>query len=212
MAPPTSDPPADDAGGARSSEEPEVPAGPPLQPLVTAAPVIVVPPPEPKPSAPSAPAGVTTPAPESAVPVPPPSTSIPSPSPPAVGTSGAAATEPAPSPEPPEPSAEVKVRAALSRYEAAYSALNAAAARAIWPTVDAEALDRAFDSLESQRVSLGTCTIAVSLGERNARATCAGTATWTPKVGGGPRTEARRWLFDLEMNGDRWQIVRATTR
>jgi hypothetical protein len=35
---------------------------------------------------------------------------------------------------------------------------------------------------------------------------------WRPKVGGGARTEPRRWTFDLEVAGDRWQIVRATAR
>lgn len=182
------------------------------QPLVAAAPVIVVPPPEP--ARPSNGAGMPLPpAPESGVPAPPPSTTLPPASPPPLETSP---TESAPRAEPAaDPAAEpadAKVRAALSRYEAAYSALNAAAARAIWPTVNAEALDRAFDSLESQQISLGTCSIAVAPDGRTAHATCAGTATWTPRVGGGTNTEPRRWLFDLDLNGDRWQIVRATTR
>ncbi len=183
------------------------------QPIVTAAPLIVVPPPEPRPASPP----VATPTAESTVPMPPPATSLPTTAPPpAVGTSRTAAPDSLPHPEPAapaaEPAAEVKVRAALARYEAAYSALNAAAARAIWPTVSAEALDRAFDGLESQRISLGDCTISVGSNGQSARAACAGNATWTPKIGDGTRTEARRWLFDLELAGDRWQIVRATTR
>jgi hypothetical protein len=108
------------------------------------------------------------------------------------------------------PSAEVNVRAALSRYEAAYSTLNASAARAVWPTVDANALGRAFDSLEAQHISLGTCSVLVT--GQSARVTCSGSATWTPKVGGGTRTESRRWTFDLAQAGDAWEIVRATAR
>jgi hypothetical protein len=118
---------------------------------------------------------------------------------------------PAPAPDV-EPGPERQIRDALSRYEAAYGALNAAAARAVWPSVDAAALARAFDNLESQRVSLGRCSIAVATDARSARATCAGTATWTPKVGGGTTTGQRTWLFDLAHTGSEWQIVNATTR
>ncbi len=189
----------------------------PPQPLVTAAPAIVVPPPEPArpPSngaAPKAPALT----PESSVPVPSPLASVPSPGPPStVATSGAQAADTAPraqSSATTDMGAEAKLRAALARYEAAYSALNAAAARAIWPTVDAGALGRAFDGLESQRISLGDCLISLTSSGQSAHATCAGSATWKPKVGDGTRTEARRWSFDLELTGDSWHIVRATTR
>lgn len=112
-------------------------------------------------------------------------------------------------PTPPDQSAAV--RAALARYEAAYSNLNAAAARAVWPAVDEHALARAFEGLESQRVSLGQCD--VTLNGALARATCAGSAAWTPKVGGGgQRTAARRWAFDLKNAGGAWQIIRADAR
>ena len=106
----------------------------------------------------------------------------------------------------------MQVRAALSHYEAAYSTLDVAAARAVWPAVDANALGRAFDDLRSQHVSLGNCSVVIGPGRPSARADCTGAATWTPKVGGGARTAARRWTFELELAGDRWQIVRAITR
>jgi hypothetical protein len=186
----------------------------PALPIVTAAPLIVVPPPEPaRPSDASA-SPPASPAPDGPVPVPPPSTALPAATPPSAGATSAPPTPDATarSESAAEATPEVRVRAALSRYEAAYSALNAAAARAIWPTVDASALGRAFDSLESQQISLGTCAIELAVNGQSARATCAGSATWTPKVGDGTRTEPRRWTFDLEPNGDRWQIVRATAR
>jgi hypothetical protein len=122
----------------------------------------------------------------------------------------------APPPEPrsapaPAPPADAGVRAVLAQYESAYSALNAQAARAVWPSVDADKLQRAFDGLESQRFSLGRCEIAMN-GAR-ARATCQGSATWTPKVGAsGTQTAARRWNFDLENSGGAWRITRADAR
>lgn len=123
-------------------------------------------------------------------------------------------TDPAPDPAEPEPApprdeSEI-VRAVLQRYERAYSSLDAAAASAIWPGVNRGALARAFDGLASQRVSLGSCD--VDINGPSARATCAGSATWEPKVGGGVRTEARSWNFELKKRGDGWQIERAVTR
>jgi hypothetical protein len=103
------------------------------------------------------------------------------------------------------------VRAVLTRYERAYTQLDSSQARAVWPGVDERALSRAFSSLASQRVSLGRCE--VTLNGATARATCAGSATWTPKVGGGgARTEARRWTFELAKSGDGWTIQKAVVR
>jgi hypothetical protein len=105
---------------------------------------------------------------------------------------------------------ETVVRSVLGRYEAAYSNLDATAASAVWPAVDRSALARAFDGLASQHVSLGNCDIAVT--GSSARATCAGSATWRPKVGGGSHTESRRWNFELRKAGDSWRIEKAVIR
>jgi hypothetical protein len=102
------------------------------------------------------------------------------------------------------------IRRALARYEAAYSNLDVSAARAVWPTLDQRALARAFDGLAMQRISLNDCDVVVT--GATARATCAGTAAWTAKVGGGRRTQARRWAFQLKNADGTWQIVRADTR
>ena len=105
------------------------------------------------------------------------------------------------------PRDESIVRAVLQRYEVAYSSLDATAASAVWPGVNKGALARAFDGLASQRVSLGSCDVAVN--GPDARATCSGSATWEPKVGGGVRTEGRQWNFELRKNGGAWLIERA---
>lgn len=112
--------------------------------------------------------------------------------------------------EPPPVSEEPRVRAVLAQFEAAYTSLSAAAAQAVWPSVDAGALGRAFDSLESQRVSLGRCSIVIK--GANARADCRGITNWTPKIGGGRRTESRRWEFDLVAENGSWHILQASAR
>ena len=115
---------------------------------------------------------------------------------------------PAPASPPSEPPQESVVRSVLSRYASAYSALDADAAQRVWPGVNRAALSRAFDSLASQQISLGDCRIDVAAS--NARARCAGSATWSPKVGGGStRTEARNWTFELAREASGWQIVSA---
>jgi hypothetical protein len=109
---------------------------------------------------------------------------------------------------PAEPAQESVVRSVLSRYASAYSSLDANAAQRVWPGVNRAALSRAFDGLASQQISLGECRIDVAAS--SARAHCAGSATWAPKVGGGgPRTEARDWTFELARAASGWQIVRA---
>lgn len=123
----------------------------------------------------------------------------------------APAAAPSAASTPPEPvSQEPAVRNVLSRFESAYSSLSASAAHQVWPSVDVRSLRRAFDGLESQQVSLGTCSISVAAS--TARAECSGSATWTPKIGGGRRTEARRWEFDLTRAEGAWRIVRARAR
>jgi hypothetical protein len=100
------------------------------------------------------------------------------------------------------------VRTVLTRYASAYSALDADAAQRVWPGVNRAALARAFESLASQRVSLGECRIHVAAA--SAQAQCAGSATWSPKVGSSAsRTEARNWTFELARAGAAWQIVSA---
>jgi hypothetical protein len=121
------------------------------------------------------------------------------------------APEAAPKPvQPPAISEETKVRAVLARFEAAYTNLSAAAAQEVWPTVDARTLASAFNSLQSQQVSLGRCSIVID--RATARANCTGTTSWTPKIGGGRRIESRRWEFDLVAEDGTWHILQAIAR
>jgi len=152
------------------------------------------------------PAETTTPsvtrpdvAPVAAIPSSPPPAPAPLSSPP-VTAPAAAETEAVPPQEPP-------VRSVLARYAAAYSDLDVDAVKRVWPSVNRAALARAFENLDSQRVSLGDCRIQVDGGAANAR--CTGSATWTPKIGGGKRTDRRTWDFDLEKSAAGWQIVSA---
>ncbi|MCA1560527.1 MAG: helix-turn-helix domain-containing protein [Acidobacteria bacterium] len=135
---------------------------------------------------------------------------VPAPPPPPRAESNEAAATPRRVDAAPSVDPRTAVRAALQRYEAAYSDLDARAARAVWPAVDERALARAFDGLASQRVSLEECDVVVN-GSR-ARATCSGRAAWIPKVGGGERTASRRWAFELKSADGGWQIVRADAR
>ena len=122
--------------------------------------------------------------------------------------SPAALTLPEPAPERVDETPLVK--RVLAQYAAAYSSLDASAAKRVWPAVDGRALSRAFAGLESQRISLGQCSVNVE--GNGARADCRGSAQWTPKIGGGPQSQPRHWSFDLrKANGD-WRIVDATVR
>lgn len=102
------------------------------------------------------------------------------------------------------------IRAVLMRYETAYSSLDAASVGEVWPQVDHRALSRAFESLESQRVSLGRCEVTVN--GTTARAECAGSATWRPKVGGGAQTQPRSWNFELARQNETWLIRSARVK
>ena len=113
-------------------------------------------------------------------------------------------------PTAPAPNEPPRVRAVLARYEAGFSALNVAAVQGVWPAVDARSLSRAFDGLQSQRFTLGQCSMAIETA--SATATCNGTASWTPKIGGGVRSEHRRWVFELRKVDADWQILRVSTR
>lgn len=105
---------------------------------------------------------------------------------------------------------ETLVSSVLDRYVRAYDALDASAAREVWPTVDERALARAFAGLESQHLTFDDCTIDVR-GEV-ANASCRGLASYVGKVGSRqPRTEPRRWTFELRREGEAWRIETAQT-
>jgi hypothetical protein len=104
-----------------------------------------------------------------------------------------------------------RVADVLRRYARAYGALDASAARDVWPSVDQRALARAFGSLRSQELSLQECEIDVH--GTSANASCRGQAQYVGKVGSGePRIESRTWHFELRREGEAWKIANAETR
>jgi len=109
-----------------------------------------------------------------------------------------------------EHAGERLVRSTLNRYQTAYSQLDAAAATAVYPSIDRQALEDAFNGLASHHVTLGRCEVRVE--GAAATADCTGEARWRPKVGGGVQTAPRRWRFELRDAGDEWIITRANVR
>jgi len=100
---------------------------------------------------------------------------------------------------------ESAIEAVLGRYKSAFSALDAKAASAVWPTVNEQTLTKAFEHLESHAVSFDDCRIEVfaSLAE----AACTGSARYVRKAGNRtPKAEARAWHFSLRKADDGWLI------
>jgi hypothetical protein len=109
------------------------------------------------------------------------------------------------------PSETRAIQEVLRRYRTAFSDLDAAAARAVWPTADAKALRRAFDALERQVLTFKSCEIAVA--NVHAVASCGGTAQFVPKVGNRSRHDERlQWEFNLRKVDDVWQIDTVSAR
>jgi hypothetical protein len=106
---------------------------------------------------------------------------------------------------------ENAVRTVLEGYRTAYNQLNAAGAKALWPTVDVRTLSKAFDQLQSQEIRFTNCEIALT-GD-SARAVCDGFAAFVPKVGSRERRSAsREWKFVLRRSTDGWVIGRVDMR
>lgn len=104
-----------------------------------------------------------------------------------------------------------EIQRVLGQYRTAYQRLDAEAARAVWPSVDARALARAFDTLDSQELSFDICVFEIT-GEIGT-AQCRGTATYTPKVGSRKsRLEPRQWTFHLRKMDESWKIQSAQTK
>jgi hypothetical protein len=104
-----------------------------------------------------------------------------------------------------------QIYAALHQYERAYERLDANAVRAVWPSVDAGALARAFRDLKSQTLEFDRCDIDVA--SARAKAACHGRATYETRAGEqAARTEPREWTFTLQKSNEAWRIVTASAR
>jgi hypothetical protein len=105
--------------------------------------------------------------------------------------------------------AESGVRAAIGRYEAAFEQMDVEAAAEVWPSVDRRALARAFDTLESQGLTLDTCDVEVD--GTSGRAHCTGRIQFVRKFGSAtPRVSPQQWLFKVRKLGEAWIIGEVT--
>jgi hypothetical protein len=97
----------------------------------------------------------------------------------------------------------------LSQYADAYRALNVVSTAEVWPSVDRQALGRAFATLRSQALHFEVC--AVSIEGSSASASCRGTIQYVPKVGNStPHVQAQHWIFTMRKMGADWKIERVT--
>jgi hypothetical protein len=114
------------------------------------------------------------------------------------------ASPPAVSPEPSPPTEEAAIRAALRAYEQAYIALDVAAVKRIYPTVNEAALQRSFRDMLAQEVQIEAERISIS--GTTAVVTGRVRQSFTPRAGTG-RSDVIASVFRLEKMGDRWVIV-----
>ena len=192
-------------------------------------PPVVEPPPVVAPSTPAVVPPASAPVTSSFVPVAPPIVSpplsapiaLPPPVPTPVAPASFAAVSPSPAPatavDVPKPALpapsrvendEAQIARALQQYRSAYEGLDAKRAQAVWPAVNESALARAFESLESQRLTFDACR--TQLNGDNAVATCEGSARYVPKIGSRePRVEPRTWTFILRRADGDWKIETA---
>jgi hypothetical protein len=101
------------------------------------------------------------------------------------------------------------VRSVLLDYARALERLDVKAAKALRPSLDDRAMQRAFQGLDGQQLRLASCGVSVT--ERDANARCLAELTYRPKVGSRVlRMTGQEWTFSLARDNDRWQIVKAT--
>jgi hypothetical protein len=152
-----------------------------------------------------------------AVPPPPELTRPPSPAPSAIAAPvvAPAASAPAAPVTPPKTSPDANVPAPLKNetlvaqlleeFRQAYGRLDAETVGAIWPSANTKALRRAFDQLDNQELTFDNCSISAT--GQHAQASCAGKATYVPRIGNKTsHVEPRRWTFQLTKIGDHWVI------
>lgn len=106
---------------------------------------------------------------------------------------------------------EELVRRLLDEYTGAFERLDVGATKAMWPSVDDKALERAYGQLSAQRLTLQSCGITISGSTANAR--CRGSATYQPRIGRrSVEIASREWTFDLSKKDTAWRIVNTFVR
>ena len=103
------------------------------------------------------------------------------------------------------------IRDVLDHYTRSFETMDPRATKAVYPSVDDRALQKAYRALDGQQVRLSSCGVSIDGPDANAR--CRGTATYHPKVG--PRAVQLtdvEWMFNLARSDAGWQIVNANAR
>jgi hypothetical protein len=96
----------------------------------------------------------------------------------------------------------------LHRYTRSFETMDVRATKAVYPSVDDRALQKAYRALDGQQVRLSNCGVSIDGPDANAR--CRGNATYRAKVGS--RTvhlTNLEWMFSLSRDDAGWQIVNA---
>jgi hypothetical protein len=104
------------------------------------------------------------------------------------------------------------IRRVLHQYQHAVERMDARAAQAVWPSLDARALARAFTGLESHSLAFEDCGITISR-DAVAQAQCRAVATYLPKVGRRkPVNASHEYTFTFTKTDGDWQIDSAAIR
>jgi len=125
-------------------------------------------------------------------------------------------TAAAPPIAPEEVDVEAEDKAAIDRvldtYQQSYSALDAAMVSTIWLGLDTRGLQRAFDGLDSQRMSFEHCDVTID--DDKARVSCTGVLNYVRKIGQTtPLNKRLSWNFDLQRTDNaRWLISKVDAR
>jgi hypothetical protein len=110
-----------------------------------------------------------------------------------------------------EPDDIDSIAAALGHYRRALTELDSAKVATVWPAVDRQELDRAFNQLSRQDLTFTSCQMSVN--GAWASASCTGRALVVAKAANPtPRSELRRWNFRLRKSDDGWAIEEVTAK
>ena len=117
---------------------------------------------------------------------------------------------------PPQPAVRMdeadSILRVLHQYRRAVERMDARAAQAVWPSLDARALARAFTGLESNSLDFEDCGVTISAAEM-AQAQCRAVATYLPKVGRRkPVNAEHEYTFTFSKTGGDWRIDSAAIR
>ena len=134
----------------------------------------------------------------------------------AQGGAARVASDVVPNPAVPAPAgtdAVVAVDSVLTRYRLAFNALDASAAKAVWPSVDARRLARAFGEIRMQEITFADCQTNATSTSTRADVTCRGSIRYVPRIGAqAERVELRRWRFVVSESGSGWQLESVDSR